>query len=114
MSAGERDTGDLRDDPPGGGGEGGGLPRLLAVLELLTEAELVELNHRVVQRLRLMQEIRAHGSMMNFRIGQRVWFNTAAGDVVRGTLAKYNRKSVTVVTEDGHQWRVSPALLQSG
>ena len=98
----------------GGARSGPNLPRVLAVLDLLTEEELVELNHRVVLRLRLMQEIRAHGSMLNFRIGQRVTFNTAAGDVVRGTLARHNRKSVTVVTDTGHQWRVSPTLLRPG
>jgi hypothetical protein len=26
-------------------------------------------------------------------------------------LTRYNRKSVTVVTDDGHRWTVSPALL---
>jgi len=91
-----------------------GLPRVLSVLDLLTEDELVELNHRVVQRLRLMQEIRAHGNMMNFRIGQRVCFTNPAGQVVRGVLARHNRKSVTVVTDTGHQWRVSPSLLEPG
>ncbi len=35
-------------------------PRVLAVLDLLTEAELIELNHRIVKRLRLMREIHAH------------------------------------------------------
>ena len=26
-------------------------------------------------------------------------------------LTRYNRKSVTVITDDGQQWNVSPALL---
>jgi hypothetical protein len=26
-------------------------------------------------------------------------------------LTRYNRKSVTVITNDGHQWNVSPGLL---
>ncbi|HXT38623.1 MAG TPA: hypothetical protein VN887_01230 [Candidatus Angelobacter sp.] len=90
-----------------------GLPRVLSVLDLLTEEELVELNHRIVQRLRLMQEIRAHGNMMNFRIGQRVRFINPAGEVIRGVLTRHNRKSVTVVTDTGHQWRVSPSMLEA-
>jgi hypothetical protein len=89
------------------------LPRVLSVLDLLTEEELVQLNHVIVARLRLMQQIKAHGTMMNFRIGQRVRFTTATGQVVRGTVARHNRKSVSLVTETGHQWRVSPALLQA-
>jgi hypothetical protein len=26
-------------------------------------------------------------------------------------LTRYNRKSVTVITDDGHQWNVAPGLL---
>ena len=59
-----------------------------------------------------MQEIRAHGNMMNFRIGQQVRFTNPTGQVVRGVLTRHNRKSVTVVTDTGHQWRVSPVLLE--
>lgn len=88
------------------------LPRVLSVLDLLTEEELNELNHRIVQRLRLMQQIRAHGDMINFRLGQRVRFTSSGGELVRGTLTKHNRKSVTVLTDTGLQWRVSPSLIQ--
>jgi hypothetical protein len=93
-------------------GQSNNLPRILSVLDLLTEEELSQLNHMVVQRLRLMQQIRAHGQMANLRIGQTVTFPDSAGRTVRGTLTRYNRKSVTVVTPDGMQWRVSPGLLQ--
>jgi hypothetical protein len=88
------------------------LPRILSVLDMLTEQELIQLNQIVVHRLRLMQQIRAHGAMMKFRVGQRVQFTSTSGQLIRGVLSKMNQKSVTVVTDDGHQWRVSPAFLQ--
>jgi hypothetical protein len=88
------------------------LPKVLSVLDLLTEEELVQLNHIIVARIRLMQQIKAHGAMMKLRIGQRVRFTTSTGQVVRGTIARHNRKSVSLVTDTGQQWRVSPALLQ--
>jgi hypothetical protein len=84
----------------------------LPVLELLTEEELLQLNHVIVQRLRLIRQIRAHGEMMNLRIGQFVQFTSSAGQVVRGAIARHNRQSVTIVTPDGHHWRVSPGLLR--
>jgi hypothetical protein len=87
------------------------LPRVLAVLDLLTEEELVHLSHVIVERVRVMQQLRAHSAMVNFRIGQRVRFITTDGRTIRGTLTRYNRKSVTLVTDDGHQWRVSPSIL---
>lgn len=88
------------------------LPRVLSVLDMLTEEELVQLNHIIVERLRLMHQIKAHGAMMNFRIGQRVRFTNPAGQVIRGVLTRHNRKSVTIVTDDGHQWRVGPSMIQ--
>ena len=91
----------------------GNLPRVLSVLEMLTEEELVQLNQIVVARLRLMQQIHAHGAMMNFRIGQRVRFADSSGQLVRGVLARLNRKTVTIVTDTGHEWRVAPGLLQA-
>ena len=78
----------------------------------LTEAELIDLNRRIVERLRLMQQVRAHRQMLEFRIGDRVAFRAdGPGGLVEGMLTRYNRKSVTVITDDGHQWNVAPGLL---
>ena len=88
------------------------LPRVLSALELLTEEELVQLNRIVIARLRLMQEIRAHGRMMDFQLGQSVQFTDPSGRIFRGVVSRHNRKSVTVVTGDGMHWRVSPSLLR--
>ena len=88
------------------------LPRVLSALEQLTEEELVQLNRIVVARLRLMQDIRAHGRMMDFQVGQSVQFTDPSGRLFRGVVSRHNRKSVTVVTGDGVQWRVSPSLLR--
>jgi hypothetical protein len=89
------------------------LPKLISVLERLTEQELHQLNHVIVARLRLMQQIKAHGQMINFRIGQHVRFTSSSGQLIRGVISRHNRKSVTLVTDSGEQWRVSPALIQA-
>jgi hypothetical protein len=89
------------------------LPKVLSVLDLLTEEELVQLNHVIVARIRLMQQIRSHGQMMNFRLGQRVRFTSSSGQLVRGVITRHNRKSVTLIADDGMQWRVSPGMLQA-
>ena len=89
------------------------LPKVLSVLDLLTEEELVQLNHVIVQRLRLMRQIRDHGQMMNFHVGQSVQFIASTGQLVRGVITRHNRKSVSIVTGAGEQWRVSPSLLQT-
>jgi acetylornithine/succinyldiaminopimelate/putrescine aminotransferase len=95
------------------GADASNLPKVLSVLEQLTEEELVELNRVIIARLRLMQQIRDHGHMVGLRLGQSVEFTDSAGRVVRGVVARHNRKSVTVVTDNGMQWRVAPSLLRA-
>ena len=81
-------------------------------IDHLTEAELVDLNHRIVQRLRLISQMHAHKAMLEFRIGDRVTFEPDGGAPVLGILTRYNKKSVTVITDDGHRWNVSPRFLR--
>jgi hypothetical protein len=80
-------------------------------IDQLTQAELMALNERVVARLRLLQQMNAHQQMLDFTVGERVQFQTDRG-WVRGTLTKYNRKTVTILSEDGARWNVSPFLLK--
>lgn len=78
----------------------------------LSEAELVDLNHRIVERLRFLSQMRAHSQMLEFKIGDRVSFQPDGVASVVGMLTRYNPKTVTVITDDGQRWRVSPALLR--
>jgi hypothetical protein len=81
-------------------------------IDKLTEQELIDLNHRIVERLRFLAQMRAHGAMMQFSIGQRVSFDPGDRPTVTGTLTKYNKKTVTVITDDGHRWNVAPGYLR--
>ncbi len=45
----------------------------------LTEAQLRELNHQIVERLRMLRDVKAHVAMRDFRIGERVVFHTEEG-----------------------------------
>jgi hypothetical protein len=80
-------------------------------IDRLTEAELVDLNHRIVARLRFLQQMRAHADMLEFRIGDRVTFRPPGQQQIEGMLTRYNKKTVTVITNDGRQWNVAPQLL---
>src|SRR5437016_2819983 len=77
----------------------------------LSEEELVELNHKVVARLRFLREMRSHVQMLDFRIGERVRFQPSGRPEVIGTLTRYNKKTVTVITDSGQHWNVAPSLL---
>lgn len=81
-------------------------------IDKLTEAQLIDLNHRIVERLRFLSQMRAHTQMLEFKIGERVTFQTEGRFPVTGVLTRYNKKTVTVVSEDGNRWNVSPGLLK--
>ncbi len=81
-------------------------------IDELTEAELIDLNHRIVEHLRFLNQMRAHGQMLEFKIGDRVTFQPGDRPPVAGMLPRYNKKTVTIITEDGQRWNVSPSLLR--
>ncbi len=68
----------------------------------LSFEELLDLNQRVVAQ--------AHIEMMQFNLGQQVSFEPQGGRML-ATLVKYNRKTVTVVTDNGQRWNILPHLL---
>lgn len=80
-------------------------------IDKLSEKELIELNHRIVERLRLLETVRRHNEMMEFNVGEKVSFTPSGRETQFGILTKYNKKTVTVVTEQGERWNVSPFLL---
>lgn len=82
-------------------------------IDSLTEQELIDLNNRVVERLRFLRQARTHVAMLQFRIGERVSFHPDGHPHLFGIVTRYNKKSVTVVTDDGAKWTVSPQLLFS-
>ncbi len=82
-------------------------------IDKLSEAELIDLNNRIVERLRFLNQMRAHAQMLEFKIGDRVAFQPEDRPVVVGMLTRYNRKTVTVITDGGQRWNVAPRLLRS-
>jgi len=80
-------------------------------IDSLSEEDLIELNHKIVARLRFLSQMRSHSKMLDFRIGERVKFRPDGRAEVIGTLTQYNRKTVTVITDSGEHWRVAPGLL---
>ncbi|RQU98413.1 hypothetical protein DF047_37155 [Burkholderia cenocepacia] len=69
------------------------------------------MNHRIVERLRFLQQMRAHTAMLKLSIGDRVSFRGHDGEEVRGRVVRYNRKTVTVLADDGAHWRIPPGIL---
>jgi hypothetical protein len=81
-------------------------------IDQLTEAELVDLNNRIVERLRFLHDMRSHAKMLEFAIGDRVEFQPDNHPLVVGMLTRYNRRTVTVITDTGQRWNVAPQLVR--
>ncbi len=81
-------------------------------IDKLSEAELIALNNRIVERLRFLNQKRAHEHMLKFKIGDRVTFRPEGRPPLTGMLIRYHKKPVTVITEDGQHWDVSPRFLR--
>ncbi len=80
-------------------------------IDRLTEEELIELNHRIVERLKFLESMHTHNEMMQFSPGEQVGFEPSGRGRQIGTLVKFNKKTVTVITDSGQKWNVSPHLL---
>ena len=81
-------------------------------IDKLTEEELIDLNNRVVARLRFLNQMRAHSQMLDFRIGDRVTFQPEGRLPLVGIVTRYNKKTVTVITDSDQHWNVAPGLLR--
>ncbi len=80
-------------------------------IDHLTEDGLLRLNRRIVARLKFLESLHAHAEMLQFEVGQQVSFQPPGRDRQVGILVKYNKKAVTVLTDAGQRWNVSPHLL---
>jgi hypothetical protein len=80
-------------------------------ITLLSENELIDLHHRIVERLRFLNQTRAHHKMLEFKVGDRVSFKPDDRPAMSGVLTKYNKKTVTIITDNGEHWNVAPGLL---
>ena len=81
-------------------------------IDVLTESVLIDLNHRIVARLRLLRQLDAHVTMLEFRIGERVTFHPEGRPPVTGMITRYNKKTVSILTDDGQRWNVAPHFLE--
>ncbi|MBY0484129.1 hypothetical protein [Nitrosomonas sp.] len=81
-------------------------------IDQLNESELIDLNRRIVERLRFLRQMRTHTSMLAFSIGDKVCFEPDNEPPVFGIITRYNKKTVSILAEDGNKWTVSPQLLR--
>lgn len=80
-------------------------------IDRLSEEELIDLNHKIISRLRFLRDMRSHAAMVKFRIGERVRFHPAGHPEINGIITRYNKKSVSIIADNGQRWNVHPSFL---
>jgi hypothetical protein len=81
-------------------------------IKRLNEEDLLFLNRLIVERLKLISQAKSTSLMASFTKGDRVGFQGPDGQVLEGIVMRLNKKTISVATDDGHQWNVSPGLLR--
>ncbi len=81
-------------------------------IESLSYEELLELNHIIVERLKYLDALNIQEQMKVFSPGDKVSFSHPSQGRLTGTLLKYDTKTVTIITQSGQKWNVSPNLLR--
>ncbi len=78
----------------------------------LDEQELVTCNHLILERIKVIRAVNKAQSMAAFVVGDAVYFHDKQGGRVDATVARLNKKTLSLVTDDGQRWNVAPELCR--
>jgi hypothetical protein len=81
-------------------------------IEEMCVHELIALQHKISERIKLLIQIDSQEKMLNFEYGDKVTFKNYEGKTIVGIIERFNKKSVTILDDQGLGWRVSPQLVQ--
>jgi hypothetical protein len=81
-------------------------------IKRLNEQDLLFLNRLIVERLKLISQAHTTTLMTSFIKGDRVGFQSPDGLMLEGIVLRLNKKTISVVADDNHQWNVAPGLLR--
>lgn len=96
------------------------LTKIRAILPMLNEQTLRQINGDVVDRLRMMQTQHQQKAMQNLRVGSVAeFYSTKHGRLVRMKVERLNTKSVSGIelnrvdnTPTMTKWKVAPSFLK--
>jgi hypothetical protein len=80
----------------------------------MSEDDVRFLNRLIVERLKLIGQARSTSMLARFGVGDRVRFQSSSGEVKAGTIIRLNKKTASIITDEGQHWNVHPAYLTRG
>lgn len=82
-----------------------------AFIDKLDDEDLMPLYNQIGHRLNLIRKARDLYALSQISIGQRAAFHSN-GQHIEGIIIRINQRTVSIFTDDGHRWTVSPLYLQ--
>lgn len=73
--------------------------------------ELIELNRKIVEQIRFLQQRDSYLALAKYRVGDRVSFKPQPGKKIEGIIVRVNKKTVSIATDDDRHWNVAPVYL---
>ena len=84
--------------------------KIIDALSELSHAQLLQLNKIIVEKIDLFNKVKCLKALNEFNIGDRITFNYE-DKTFFGKVLKLNQKTISIRTEDGRRWNVSPQFL---
>ncbi|MBN20424.1 MAG: hypothetical protein CL678_03975 [Bdellovibrionaceae bacterium] len=78
----------------------------------LNEEQLRELESYILLRREELRSSPKEKKIDDFFIGQEICFTSSEGELIFGMITGFSETKVSVHTENGRQWRVSPFLIK--
>lgn len=85
----------------------------LDAIRRMGEEDLLFLNAQIADRLKLIAQARSTVELARFGVGDRVGFPGKDGLPREGVITRLHKKTVSIITDEGHRWNVSPGLLKA-
>jgi len=80
-------------------------------IDIMDLDELVKLNDYIYKRIKFLGENMVYEKLQEFEILDKVSFVDNAGNILKGTVVRLNKRTVTVKSDEGRVWLISPFLL---
>jgi len=87
-------------------------PDLKSFINFMDLEELINLYNYILKRIRFISETKVMEQVQDFELLDKLHFFDNNGIRIDGTVIKLNKKTVTIRTESGTEWRVSPNFLK--
>ncbi len=88
------------------------IPRIEDFIKKLGEKDLIYLNRLIIERLKILSQVRSSEKMAEFHASQRISFTGPDGAIKKGTIMRMHKKTVSIRTDDGENWNVAPGFLR--